>query len=49
LNNDASSAGLVGLVASALIGDGVGAPSGAAAPPKHLDLGPPPWSDPHSK
>ena len=40
--------GPVGVVAGALIGGGVGAVSGAAVPPKHLDLGPPPWSDTHS-
>ena len=37
--------GPVGVVVGALIGGGVGAASGAAVPEKHLDLGPPPWSD----
>ena len=37
--------GPVGVVAGALIGGGVGAVSGAAVPEKHLDLGPPPWSE----
>jgi hypothetical protein len=37
--------GPVGVIAGALIGAGVGAASGAAVPEKHLDLGPPPWSD----
>ncbi len=37
--------GPVGVVVGALIGGGVGAASGAAVPPRHLDLGPPPWSD----
>jgi phage tail tape-measure protein len=36
--------GPVGVVVGALIGGGVGAASGAALPPRHLDLGPPPWS-----
>jgi hypothetical protein len=37
--------GPVGVVAGALIGAGVGAVSGAAVSPRHIDLGPPPWSD----
>jgi hypothetical protein len=37
--------GPVGVVAGALIGGGVGAASGAGVPEKHLDLGPPPWSN----
>jgi hypothetical protein len=37
--------GPVGVLAGALIGGGVGAISGATVPEKHLDLGPPPWSD----
>src|SRR5690242_11124380 len=37
--------GPVGVALGALIGGGVGAASGAAVPEKHLDLGPPPWSD----
>jgi phage tail tape-measure protein len=37
--------GPVGVVVGALIGGGVGAASGAVVPEKHLDLGPPPWSD----
>lgn len=37
--------GPVGVVAGALIGGGVGATSGAVVPEKHLDLGPPPWSN----
>src|ERR1700761_3381286 len=37
--------GPVGVFAGALIGGGVGAISGATVPEKHLDLGPPPWSD----
>ncbi len=37
--------GPVGVVVGALIGGGVGAASGAAVPEKHIDLGPPPWSD----
>ena len=36
--------GPVGVVVGALIGGGVGAISGATVPEKHLDLGPPPWS-----
>jgi len=36
--------GPVGVVVGALIGGGVGAVTGAAVPPKHVDLGPPPWS-----
>ncbi len=38
-------AGPVGVVVGALIGGGVGAASGAAVPERHLDLGPPPWSN----
>jgi hypothetical protein len=37
--------GPVGVVVGALIGAGAGAATGAAVPPKHIDLGPPPWSD----
>jgi phage tail tape-measure protein len=37
--------GPVGVVVGALIGAGTGAATGAAVPAKHLDLGPPPWSD----
>ncbi len=37
--------GPVGVVFGALIGAGVGAGTGAAVSPKHIDLGPPPWSD----
>jgi hypothetical protein len=37
--------GPVGVVIGALIGGGAGAATGAAVPPKHVDLGPPPWSD----
>jgi hypothetical protein len=37
--------GPVGVVVGALIGGGVGAASGATVPPRHLDLGPPPWSN----
>lgn len=37
--------GPVGVVVGALIGGGIGAVSGAAVPEKHLDLGPPPWSE----
>jgi hypothetical protein len=37
--------GPVGVVVGALIGGGAGAATGAAVDPKHIDLGPPPWSD----
>lgn len=36
--------GPVGVVAGALIGAGVGAATGAAVPPRHINLGAPPWS-----
>jgi hypothetical protein len=36
--------GPVGIAAGALIGAGVGAVTGAAVSPRHVDLGPPPWS-----
>jgi hypothetical protein len=37
--------GPVGVVVGALIGGGAGAATGAAVDPKHINLGPPPWSD----
>lgn len=37
--------GPVGVVIGALIGGGAGAATGVTVDPKHLDLGPPPWSD----
>ncbi len=37
--------GPVGVLAGALIGGGVGAAGGVTVPEKHLDLGPPPWSN----
>jgi len=37
--------GPVGVVVGALIGGGVGATTGAAVAPRHIDLGPPPWSE----
>ena len=36
--------GPVGVVIGALAGAGAGAATGAAVSPKHVDLGPPPWS-----
>jgi hypothetical protein len=40
--------GPVGVVVGAAIGGGVGAPPRAVVAPRHVDLGPPPWSDqPH--
>ena len=36
--------GPVGVGVGALIGAGVGAGTGAAVAPRHIDLGPPPWS-----
>jgi hypothetical protein len=37
--------GPVGVVVGALIGGGVGATTGAVVAPRHVDLGPPPWSN----
>jgi phage tail tape-measure protein len=37
--------GPVGVVVGALIGAGAGAATGVTVPSKHLDLGPPPWSE----